>query len=217
MGNALRIAIVLGGAVALAGSATGGSQQPQQRGYYPRPQGQQQPQPAQTGYAPPYQQQPQTAQSSSPCEAACSQISRCNVMRYDACLSECVSTNAASKPGGADQLIMIARSSCQQIQAASASSGNSGGVSVGSVGMQPAAASGQWSCTASGSWDKCEPNGSSCVAQTTNGAGVGATEQAARGAALTQCSTFMTNLMTASFAFKTSVSMSCRTTTCAPR
>lgn len=214
MGNALRLAIVLGGAVALAGSATGGSQQPQQRGYYPRPQGQ--PQPTQgttqgTGYAPPYQSQPQTAQSSSPCEAACGQIARCNVMRYDACINECVSTNAATKPGGADQLNTIARSSCAQIQAASGTSGGTGWQ------QPPAVASGQWSCSASGSWQKCEPNGSSCVPQTTNGVGVGANEQAARGAALTQCTTYMTNLMTASFAFKTSISSECRTMTCAPR
>lgn len=209
MRNALRIAIVLGGAAALAGSASSSSQQPQQRGYYPRPP-QQQPQTG-TGYAPPYQSQPQTAQTTSPCEAACGQIARCNVMRYDACLNECVSTSAATKPGGADQLNMIARTSCEQIQAASGTSGGTGWQ------QQPAVASGQWSCTASGAWQKCEPNGSSCTPQTTNGVGVGANEQAARGAALNQCSTYMTNLMTASFAFKTSVSTACRTTTCSPR
>lgn len=210
MTNALRIAIVLAGAAALAGSASSSSQnQSQQRGYYPRPQGQQQPQ---TGYAPPYQNpsQPQTAQTFSPCEAACGQIARCNVMRYDACLSECVSTNAAAQPGGADQLNLVARSSCQQIQAAMASSGNHGI-------QQPAMGAGQWSCTAIGSWQKCEPNGSACRPQTTNGFGVGATEQLARGAAEAQCSTFMTNLMTASFAFRTSIAASCRATTCTPR
>ena len=208
MAQALRIAIVLGGAVALAGSATSSSnQQPQQRGYYPRPPGQQQP----TGYAPPHQTQPQTAQTFSPCESACGQVARCNVMRYDACINECVSTNAAAQPGGADQLNMIARSSCQQIQAAMASSGTGGGM------QQPAMGTGQWSCSATGSWQKCEPNGSSCRPQTTNGFGVGATEQMARSAAETQCSTFMTNLMTASFAFKSSISASCRATTCTPR
>ena len=210
MVNALRIALVLGGAAALAGSASSSSQQPQQRGYYPRPQGQQQ-QP-QTGYAPPYQnQQPQTAQTFSPCESACGQIARCNVMRYDACLNECISTNAAAQPGGADQLNMVARSSCQQIQSAMASTGNRGGL------QQPATGSGQWSCSASGSWQKCEPNGSSCRPQTTNGFGVGASEQVARGAAETQCATYMTNLMTASFAFRTSIAASCRATSCTPR
>ena len=212
--NAMRIAIVLGGALALAGSANSGSQQSQQRGYYPRPQGQQ---PQGTGYAPPYQnapQQPQSAQSYSPCENACGQIARCNVMRYDACLNECIRTNAAAQPGGADQLNMIGRSTCQQIQAASG--GTAGG---GFQQQQPAVASGtgQWSCTANGAWQKCEPNGSSCTPQSTTGYGAGASEQVARGAAETQCTTFMTNLMTASFAFKTSVSASCRATTCAPR
>lgn len=209
MQRALRIAIVIGGAAALAASASSSSQQqPQQRGYYPRPPGPQQPQ--QTGYAPPYQNQPQTGQTFSPCESACGQIARCNVMRYDACINECVSTNAAAQPGGADQLNMIARSSCQQIQAAMASSGTGGG-------MQTGAGGGQWSCSASGSWQKCEPNGSSCRPQTTNGFGVGATEQLARGAAETQCTTYMTNLMTASFAFRTSIAASCRATTCTPR
>ena len=205
--NGLRIAIVLGGAAALAGSASSSSQQPQQRGYYPRPQQPQQP----TGYAPPHQTQPQTGQTFTPCESACGQIARCNVMRYDACLSECISTNAAAQPGGADQLNMVARSSCQQIQAAMASSGTSGGM------QQPAMGSGQWSCSASGSWQKCEPNGSACRPQTTNGFGVGASEQLARGAAETQCTTYMTNLMTASFAFRTSISAACRATTCTPR
>jgi hypothetical protein len=205
MTNALRIALVLAAAAALAGSASSSSS-PKKSGYYPRPQ---QPQPG-TGYAPPYQNQPQTAQSFSPCETACGQIARCNVMRYDACLNECVSTGAATKPGGADQLNMIARTSCEQIQGASKTGGGAGW-------QQPAVAGGQWYCSASGSWDKCEPNGSGCRQQTTNGAGVGASEQQARGAALKQCSTYMTNLMTASFAFKTSIAMACRTTSCSPR
>ncbi len=207
MTSALRIAFVLGGALALAASASSSSQQSQQKGYYPRPQ---QPQQTGTGYAPPYQNQPQTAQAYSPCEAACGQIARCNVMRYDACLNECRTTAADQKPGGADQLNMIARTSCEQIQAAMASTGNR-------PAMQPAVASGQWSCSATGSWQKCEPNGSSCVPQTTNGFGVGTSEQIARGAAETQCSTYMTNLMTASFAFKTTIAASCRATTCTPR
>lgn len=209
MGSALRIAIVLAGVAALAASASSSSQQSQQRGYYPRPQPPPQPQSG-TGYAPPYQDQPRAAQPYSPCEAACGQIARCNVMRYDACVNECVSTNAAGTPGGADQLNQIARTSCEQIQAAMASSGNR-------AGMQPAVASGQWSCNASGTWQKCEPNGSSCVPQTTYGVGAGTSEPMARAAAETQCSTYMTNLMTASFAFRTSIAASCRATSCAPR
>ena len=186
---------MLAGAAALAASASG-SKQPQ--GYYPRPQ---------QAYAPPYQnpQQPQTAQTYPPCESACGQVARCNVMTYDACLTECRTTGADRTPGGVDQLNTVARSSCQQIQAAMPQQ------------TQQAAASGRWTCSASGSWQKCEPNGTSCTPKSTYAMGVGTSEQLARGAAENQCTTYMTNVMTASFAFRTSVSASCRATSCSPR
>ncbi len=53
-----------------------------------------------------------------PCEYFCGQMSRCELLPYDACVAECRRTGAEQQPGGAEQLEAASRMSCEELAAA---------------------------------------------------------------------------------------------------
>ncbi|MGE0546079.1 MAG: hypothetical protein AB7O24_00335 [Kofleriaceae bacterium] len=137
--NLLRVGVIISGAVAVLASASSQSQQPppSQPAYAPAPQpaygqpGYGQPGYGQPGYGQPGYGQPQPGygqpyapappppppqQTYSPCEYACGQIARCNVSPYEACVAQCRQNATERQQGGADGLMAISRSSCEQIR-----------------------------------------------------------------------------------------------------
>jgi hypothetical protein len=151
---------------------------------------------------------------------------RCQVQPYDACMLECAQSGVEQQPGGAAQLYAIARMDCQQIAQMSAQSRQPAQQQPyappqqAPVATQPPPAPGggqrQWQCNATGSWQKCETNGTQCYPQTSSAFGFGATEPLARLAAESQCASAMAGVMSANFTYRTSVSSSCRATSCTP-
>lgn len=106
----LRITVVIGAAIAALGSAT--AHKEQQKGYYPRKQPAPQPRPqAQPGPV----AQPEPVIAPGTCEHFCGYVARCRIETYAACFEHCKQTGRASRPGGRDQLIAFARSSCEQL------------------------------------------------------------------------------------------------------
>jgi hypothetical protein len=74
----------------------------------------------------------------------------------------------------------------------------------------------QWVCNATGSWQRCEAQGYMCFPQTSMALGFGPTEPLARASATSQCSTAMTRLMSANFAYRTSITAPCHVMSCSP-
>ncbi len=91
LGDALRVAIVAGAALAALGSST---KRPLQASYFTKAQ-------------PP----------SHACEDACAQVSACDLTPYPACLSKCRADGTEQQAGGPERLAVIARSSCDDIAA----------------------------------------------------------------------------------------------------
>jgi hypothetical protein len=75
---------------------------------------------------PPYAMPPQAQPAGStaataygPCEYACGQLSRCQLAPYDACVGECRRTGTEQQTDGRERLDAVARTSCDQLAAAS--------------------------------------------------------------------------------------------------
>ncbi|MBA3459007.1 MAG: hypothetical protein H0T46_03535 [Deltaproteobacteria bacterium] len=193
--NAARLLLVGGGLLAVLGSAASNPQP----SYYTR---KQPPQPQ--GYAAPHQEAAPGQYSS--CQYACGQVSRCSVQPYEACITECQRLGSENSPSGRQQLDTIARMSCQQL----------GVLNQQGNGQQPTGPR-QWQCSASGGWQKCDPQSSQCTPQSASATGVGQSEVLAREAAETNCGNTMNGMMGASFTFRTSVTSGCRAISCNQR
>jgi hypothetical protein len=102
-GDVLRVVVVVAAGVAALGSAA--SNQQQQPSYYTQPPAAAQP-------------APQSRPQYTPCEHACGQISRCNLSPYNDCLAQCRQNGTEQQPGGPEQLSVLARTSCHELQAA---------------------------------------------------------------------------------------------------
>jgi hypothetical protein len=57
-------------------------------------------------------------QQYSPCEHACGQISRCNLSPYAGCVAQCRQNGTEQQQGGPQNLMLLAQSSCEQLQVA---------------------------------------------------------------------------------------------------
>ncbi len=226
----LRVVVVGGSVVAVAGSATSN----QQTGFYPRPQGQQAPG-AQAQQPPPQAPAEPGAPAAGSCEGFCGQIARCNLGAYDACVQECRTSGAEQEANGPASLAYAAQQSCEQLAAFAQQPAQPEPVAAEPdhptqpepappapepAAPTPAPASEgkrtQWVCSATGWWQKCEGTSYTCYAQTTTMTGFGSTEALARTSSESLCNTAMSRMMSVNFTYRTSVTQRCKAMQCSP-
>jgi hypothetical protein len=156
------------------------------------------------------------------CEQACHQVSQCGILAFEGCYKQCKDTGAErANPQG---LQAIAHATCEQLAAAMpktpapATKSEPAPASAAKPAQAQSSGKRQWQCWASGSWKSCDskkPFGS-CYTKPHSAFMFGSTEVLARMAAETECNSFMSRMMTASFATRNSIVASCRVTSCTP-
>jgi hypothetical protein len=234
LSSLVRVLIVGGAVAAAAGSATSTQQQP--TGYYPRPQQQQAGAPPAPQAGDPYAQNQTTAPpATSPCEAFCNNVVRCDLGPASDCMQQCRTSNLEQQQNGPAMLADLAQASCERLAQLSQdqapqpeqqpapqpeqkptpqpSTSNSDTSKSADSSNIPAKRT-QWVCNATGWWQKCETQGYTCYPQSTMMLGFGSTESAARVSAETECNTAMMRLMSANFAYRTNITTRCRAMSC---